>query len=403
MQAVLQWVMANTVEANQHGVVQWAGHGLHFAVTQDSADAAWLDEMLEVKDFYGSSKGKQPVAAVVGAMVKKQMYRRNNSRGSSSTDGESGLGERQLEMVREVELRSAKYGEGHLVRAGQGADEECERELEKEEEEEEEVEMEVPSAKARQEVDWPYAVALTAASAAELGRCTTSLQLLPLTDVAKQLLQPRCIGEIPWATGVYVTQGFVYAVEQLSAGGAASGSTCWNEYLRLVSDVLVLPSREVVLVSEREAEGLLELWLEQKGFTTVSGSSGLSSRVSARAGTATSSSAHLVSLSYALAAAGGGPLATALLPAAAAAAGRTGHAVVGKQGQELVNVPELVSMQLFNGGCSFASTEQRQWLRSRMRGRREAAEGLVSMRGTLPLFPRSHLEKACDVKIDESF
>ena len=395
MQHVLQWVMANTVEANQHGVVQWAGHGLHFAVTQDAPDRAWVDEMLKLEDFYGSSKGEKPVSAVVAAMVKQQLRRCKSGKGRSSQASRSsssgdGMGQKQLGMVREVEQRSVKYGEGHSVRAGQGADEECERELEKEEEEEEEMEVQVARAKARQEVDWQYGAALTAASAAELRGNAVGLQLLCLPDVAKQMLEPKCLGEIPWAARVYATKGFLYAIEQLP--GSRDG--CINEYLRLVVEVLVLPNKEVVLVSEREAEGLLEQWLAQKGIDS-GGSSSMGSGIRAR-GSATSTP-YLVSLGYAWAAAGRGPLATALAPAAAAA--YYSKQQQRRQQQELVEVPELVSVQLFNGGASFASSEQREWLKGMMRGRREAAEALVSMRGTLPMFPRSDLEKACDVRV----
>lgn len=147
-------------------------------------------------------------------------------------------------------------------------------------------------------------------------------------------------------------------------------------------------------MSEHEADGILEQWLAQRGIHSSSRSS--RNRMSGANGTP-----HLVGLSYALLAAGGGPLATALVPSAAAPPTAFPTLRGRPQPQELVDVPELVSMQLFNGGASFAFAGQRQWLKSRMRGRREAAEALVGMRGTLPLFPRSDLEKACDVRVGE--
>jgi hypothetical protein len=379
MQHVLQWVMSNTVEANQHGVVQWAGHGLHFAVTQDAPDRARLDEKLEVKDLYGSSRDKEPVETVVAAMVEKQLQRCSSG---------AGLGAAQQQIVREVREKSVRYGEGYWVSTGHAPDEECERELEEEVEEEEEVEMEVASATARQEVDWPYAAALTVASGAELGRAA-GLQLLPLPELARQLLQPGFIGDIPWDAGVFATENFVYTTEQ-EADAAATSSTCLNEYLRPVVEVLVLPNGEVVMLSEREAEGLLEQWLALKGIGTNNSSSS-SSVTGVAGGGAAHSSAHLVSLGYALAARAGGrqPLATALLPAAA------GAYAMQQQQQQLVDVPKLVSMQLLDGGASFPFIDQGDF-KQMMRGRKEAAEALVSMRGKLPLFTCSDLEKACD-------
>lgn len=46
---VLQWVMHNTVQATQRGLVEWAGQGLHFAATKGAPERMLQDELLELQ------------------------------------------------------------------------------------------------------------------------------------------------------------------------------------------------------------------------------------------------------------------------------------------------------------------------------------------------------------------
>lgn len=47
-QHVLQWVMHNTVQATLAGIMEWTRQGLHFAVTRDAHDRAFVDEVREL-------------------------------------------------------------------------------------------------------------------------------------------------------------------------------------------------------------------------------------------------------------------------------------------------------------------------------------------------------------------
>ncbi|KAG2492053.1 hypothetical protein HYH03_009551 [Edaphochlamys debaryana] len=201
-EAVLRWVMANTVDATLAGVQAWADQGLTFAASGGVPQPA--DELLELADFYGGSKGLVSVAQAVEALaVAKQG---GAQAGRAPPVGAGGV----LFSTQIVEL-SAEYGEGHMVVAGGRADEECERELEQEEEEEEEVERE-------------------------------------------QNLAPDSLHGIPWSTKVYATDNFLVT--------ASPRPSPLNEYLRPLDALVLFPgSGEALLISEREADRLLgALW-----------------------------------------------------------------------------------------------------------------------------------------------
>ena len=363
MVEVLRWVMANTVEALLKGVPEWAGKGLHFATAGGPPDRALLDETHELQQLYGSGKQQQPVAAVVDAMARQQL-----GRFKGYQPGQQDLQQAQR-LVLEVQRRSSACGQGRYLVAGLGAaDEECERELEKEEEEEEqEQEVQVPGVAPAEENDWTYSAALQAASAAQLARSCAALQLVPLPRAA-QLLAPEAVGQVPWSGAVFCTANCIYTTQLAMAAAQQGGAPgLLNEYLRPLDAALLLPSGEVVLLSERELDGLLEvLW--------------------AGGGGAGGSVVALLSLRYANRAfpqRARPKLAASLKPA----------------GRDLLSrlaASELVSVQLFNGAATYEGQEQQGELVRMVRGRMEAAEALVAMRGALPLFPRSDLQKACD-------
>ncbi len=374
---VLRWVMANTVEALLGGVAEWAAKGLHFATTAGCASRALLDEAHELEQLYGGAKARQPVAAVVEALALQQLGRLEAG-GPEPLELAAARG-----LAAEVQQRSGRCGEGHSVVAGWAADEECERELEKEEEQEEEKEVQVARAKPAKEADWEYARAAAAASAADLAGSGGGPRLVQLAAAAATL-EPPAVGRLPWSGRVFCTANCLYTTQpamDAAAAGAASRAGGLNDYLRPLDAALLLPSGEAVLLSEREADGLMEvLW-------------GVGSGVCNRgSGGAVLLSLPLTGLPVVLGGGGSGgrpPLAVAL---AADAARQPG-------GQPPAWGPaarELVSMRLFGGAASYEGGGQAAELAALVKGRRQAAEALVGARGLLPLFPRSDLERACD-------
>jgi hypothetical protein len=262
------------------------------------------------------------------------------------------------------------------VSGAAGADEECERELEKEQEEEEEQEVQVPAVQPAVERDWQYAAALSAGSVQQL---VTSGGLRPVQVLqqAARLLEPASIGDISWSSKVYATHNYLCTTAQAAADKATQRGLL-NAYLRPADNLLLLPTGEVLLLSEREVEGLLELGSSCRGTA------------------AASSSARpplLLNLCYALEARrSGGPLRLAV-PLGRRGSSSSSSSSGAAPAPQLAP-GELLSLHLFNGGTSY-SERDRQVLAGAVSGCREAAEALVALRGLLPLFPRSDLERAC--------
>jgi hypothetical protein len=142
---VLQWVMSNTVQATQAGVIEWARQGLHYATTKGAPDRALLDEVLELSDLYDAARAQQAAGTIVSAMATQQ---------ASKSGGMGGLGPGMQGLVQQIQALGKQHSEGHYIMSQRGVDEECERELEIEEEEEEEQEVEVQEAEPVREQDW---------------------------------------------------------------------------------------------------------------------------------------------------------------------------------------------------------------------------------------------------------
>ncbi|GLC49187.1 thioredoxin-disulfide reductase [Pleodorina starrii] len=369
---VLRWVMSNTVEATQRGVVPWASQGLHFAATRAAPpERALQDEVLQLYDLYGGSMAEQPAAELV--KTRAQHVRLLLLHEQHLVDGGS-VGHAEVELVERIQTQAAEVGSGHNVVAGAGAgDEECERELEQEEEEEQEVERQVPRVVAASERDWDYASVLGAGSTREL---SVGARVVPLADAAVLALQPESLHTIAWSTGVLCSHNFLHAIASLPPGGPL------NEYLRPVGALVLFRSGEVLLVSEREADQLqARIWDGAR-----------------RSGAAASAADAplLVDLCFARQAFVSGSAPVLALPLTAAGGGGDGIAVAWSRAMQQLGPTQLASVQLFNGEASYGSEALREALRALVWRRREDVEVLVGMRGKLALLPRSDLERACE-------
>lgn len=146
---VLEYIMANSVEATQSGLTPWAYQGLHFSKTFRNPERSVTPEVLALDEAYGGKSSPIAVAAVVSAAVK------SHARLGSVY---------KQELVDRISLQGKKYGEKIVAARGSALGDECERELELEIEEEEEVERQVLTMLPRKEVGWKYAAALSAES-----------------------------------------------------------------------------------------------------------------------------------------------------------------------------------------------------------------------------------------------
>lgn len=289
-------------------------------------------------------------------------------------------------VLSRLHAQGVRYGEAHHVLAGQravggSASEECERELEQEEEEEEEVEVEAVAMEACDERDWDYHTAVAASDVKELQQHS---QLHALGSVAAKYLEPASLGTLKWSPQVWVTHNFLHAA-------------CWshtaNDYLRHVDPVLMLPSGEAVLLSEREADGVLRaMWHAPQ--RACYGSAGV------RKGRQTRHQPTLLSLCYAHQALATASRGRVLLAQAAQAEGAAGYDDLARA----ATLAALVSTRVFNGDTAYSGAEGMapqvragvdRALRALVRGRRAGVEALVGARGKHTHLPRSDLERAC--------
>lgn len=409
---VLQWVMNNTVDATLKGILEWSKQGLDYAQTRSINDNGHstsasttaptttpeeqllVDEVLELSELYGGSRAKQPVGAVVSQFAATKKISENPDQ----------------EMMKVIQERSSLYGDGYEVTAVGGLNEEVEQELEVEQEEEEEVESEIARLEAREEIDWRYESVLTATSILDI---SATVQVRTLVEVAAFLHPARVKKDIDWSKKVYCTTNFLSSADD-SAFEKRSflrvhGVFAINEYLRPVDVFLLLPGdNSVVLLSEREANGVLKAMLESKKQKHCRYTGAL-----------------LMHLCYACDAAStkqqqqGKPIdVSPLLPpnlspikfalngnAASRDTQYTSRSIL-KALQSGVCLKQFVSMQLFNGETTYVDPQGRQWieleklpwlkeLQRLVWHEGEVAEVLVRMRGTHVLFTRSQLEMAC--------
>jgi hypothetical protein len=232
------------------------------------------------------------------------------------------------------------------------------------------------------------------------------------------LLQSSCVGSISWSSKVFVTSNFMLTTAAAAAavgslGGdaqataravaqAAAAGQRLSEYLRPVGSMLAIQNGDVVLLSEREAEGILEhLWRAAATGRGVPGTSSSSS----------SSQVVLLSLSYARLARSTAAAGTASSSPAAPPPGQQflvqppqgpihlnpSYASVANRLSAQLQLPQLVNAHLFSGGSMYdGDSQQVLLLHGMVAGRREAAEALLDSRGRQSQLPRSELELACD-------
>jgi hypothetical protein len=333
---VVQWTLINTASAvAPEGLVEWGSQGVDFAHTHASPAAAVRPEVAGLRELYARSLASQPVPVVV----------KGKAAAWSKEDGAAPL-EGVLNRVLD---RVGTLGAGYAI-ASTGHDEECERELEQEVEEEQEVEREVREETPRSEEDWEYSTAL----AQQRGSLKFTIATTNLGSfVATRLRTISGLTSVDWGAGgaILATANFL----ETTTPPAAS----LTRFLRPVDALLVFPDQGVLLLSDREADAILELMQ----------------------GRPSSSPPFLVHLSY---------VRLSLVdPARLKARGMTTTPGL--------PVATLVALQLFAGETAFATGEQQAALRRMLPDpkARNAALQLPGLRGLHLKVYRSDLERAC--------
>ena len=355
---VLQWAMQNTIGAvAPEGLTEWAKQGVHFCFTEDNPAHALMDEVLELAKFYCRRFGRTPVRDMVAELVSSWQRRRSGVP----------FGTTSLSLLIDlIEKRIEEYGTEHEILAS-GLDEECERELEMEKEEEEEEEVEVPKQDPRAELAWDYGMIFRVSSA------STIPEVVSLSTFMEKRFDPDDkLQEIKWSLAgrVYATTNFIQTVTSGNDAGRLSKGGGISQYLRPVDAMVTFHSRypvtgtssaSILLLSEREADAILELFWKQPS-------------------SAASAQVDFVNLSY----------------------GRLKHTRLGafsarKMTHNDVPVAALVGIQLLAGETKFENQEQKDGLRHMLDkpAARLAAVKLPGYRGLQFMLARSDLEIIC--------
>ncbi|CAI5705089.1 unnamed protein product [Peronospora farinosa] len=239
---VLNWVMDNTKAEAVRGLLEWAGNGIHFRETQLNQDKELVNENWSLETLYQEKVYADKIAQVIKS--KASFYFED------SADA----------LVDKICRKGFVYGVDNEVCCTSHTDE-CERELQVEEEVQQEQEVEVLTCLPRKEKVWRYANILRAKTIEDLNG---DVQVLELTEFIRQSISPKELASLAWTNAqIFGTENFFSTIE------ARTDSSRMNAFLRVIDVVLVFKNDQILLVSECEADHILELLWSTGGRPTA--------------------------------------------------------------------------------------------------------------------------------------
>ena len=357
---LLKWVVRNTAEATANGIPEYSTQASHFCMTQDPK-ARLLDENIMLADLYGSAVAEDNASAVV-----KRTF--ENDRARCEKLGIE-YNETAVQISAQVKSLADKYGSDVCV-TSTGVEAECERELENERELEKEREQQLPKQAPVFPTPWPFAELLTAASPMVLPAAAGVLGL----ERAICDHFDRSLNAIPWKDcRIFVTQAFACTV--IDSLGAAIDQ---SQFMRPVDAIVVFPGGEVLLLSEWEADNVLQLLWD---------SASIGNRP------------FMVNLAYLRDAADKQlPPAQICLRVPSAPKAQT-------KAQAKVDDITVAGLQLLAGETMFATEARKQSVKTLAAttvGAKQAALLLVELRGLQHMISRSDLEAICNTDLGEA-
>ncbi|KAL4150964.1 hypothetical protein PRNP1_010350 [Phytophthora ramorum] len=229
---VLNWVMANTKEEAVRGLLEWAGNGIHFRKTQLDQKAELVDDNWALEALYQEKLRIDKVAQVIQSKAQMDF--------KEATDA----------LVSKICHRGLVYGLDEEVYVASHTDE-CERELQVEEEVQQMQEVEAMVCSPTREKSWKYSDILRAQSVESLDGV---VQVIDMTKFIRQWVSPKELAGLSW------TKAHIFGTENFFATILArTGLDRMNDFLRVVDVILVFTKGQVLLVSECEADHILEL------------------------------------------------------------------------------------------------------------------------------------------------
>lgn len=229
---VLDWVMANTKTEAVLGLLEWANSGLHFSKCHENSDAELRSEDWSVEALYAPGHRVQLISDIV------------QSRASVLFDVHT-------DLVHTICHRGCTFGLDTEVLVT-SHDDECERELHNEQFEEHEDAAEQVSVSAVAETLWDFTKVLNVGSVHEL---VGVVDVVALGAFVRRSVRPTALSAIDWdAANVFGTANFFSTVVAPSTGASAL------VFPRLVDTVLAFQDGSNLLVSEFEADAMLQLF-----------------------------------------------------------------------------------------------------------------------------------------------
>lgn len=236
---IVSWTLLNSEGAVASWMPEWSKQGAHFCAVSNKPELALIPEVLELKALYSGS------IADIKAYEAWQETRYSNAQSCSDTV----ITDESASLLDKVEERMDQFGREIEVQTAT-LDQECERELEKEIELEQERQLAVEAQKPREEVAWDY-TALYQEDCTSAKDLPSDANVLSLAAFVKTRIKFGVdASDLALSPNLYGTHNFF---ESCTAGGHV------NEFLRWVDAVIELPSGDVLLVSEREADSILGL------------------------------------------------------------------------------------------------------------------------------------------------
>ena len=243
---VLKWTMANSVENIAKWLPEWANQGGHFSVKQEIPAMALIPETISLQDLYRHELQKKSA---------QDLWNDNKRLLAEKYWLQSGNFSLALAIChqwREIDSRMAEFGGEYKSKFGSEVEEECERELEAEIEVEEEIQIEIPPRDPASETLWDFRL-LDLMNPQDLFRTILALSLG--TFVAYRVSFQRICANIMWPSNIFGTRNFFETIQDDNFNRTAN----LNDYLRLVDSFVMFPSGEILLLSELEADKILEL------------------------------------------------------------------------------------------------------------------------------------------------
>ena len=262
MEHILCYTLHNTVESIGNSLKHWSGQGLRFLNFFHDPSHTRGKEICDLDTLYSVSDAFRNVAED----ALEQLERIKESHGCRCETSRS--------IVKVIEERMQKLGEDVVASLVVNVDE-CERELEHERESEKEQEKEYAEMNAFHEDDWDYKSAFTAdlprdvlinKTKADSTGNSTSGAIISIAEFTKLFLSRQALSTqfINWDAGkIFMTPNFARPLIE---------NPPYDDYLRPVRLILYFPqSKEMLLVSEREADKLWGCLLEGNNITRQNG------------------------------------------------------------------------------------------------------------------------------------